>query len=162
MSREQQERERQKALLLRLIQQQRLDLSASHRHWIEATAPIDRGWNTFPQSAFMGNGRQRHRGNMVRSPSALFDALGKAQPRYLEHLADGTQSAASVRIALRLMTGSGASRRPASLSPHCPRQVCPSSCSPAERFRLSASAVILRSTACTTRYSPTYIHVLYQ
>ena len=43
MSREQQERERQKALLLRLIQQQRLDLSASHRHWIEATAPIDRG-----------------------------------------------------------------------------------------------------------------------
>ena len=31
MSREQQERERQKALLLRLIQQQRLDLSASHR-----------------------------------------------------------------------------------------------------------------------------------
>jgi hypothetical protein len=33
--------------LLRLIQQQRLDLSASHRHWIEATAPIDRGWNTF-------------------------------------------------------------------------------------------------------------------
>ena len=46
MSREQQERERQKALLLRLIQQQRLDLSASHRHWIEATAPIDRGWNT--------------------------------------------------------------------------------------------------------------------
>ena len=31
MSREQQERERQKALLLRLIQQQRLDLSAS-RH----------------------------------------------------------------------------------------------------------------------------------
>ena len=46
MSREQQERERQKALLLRLIQQQRLDLSASHRHWLEATAPIDRGWNT--------------------------------------------------------------------------------------------------------------------
>ena len=45
MSREQQERERQKALLLRLIQQQRLDLSASHRHWLEATAPIDRGWN---------------------------------------------------------------------------------------------------------------------
>ena len=110
----------------------------------------------------MGNGRQRHRGNMVRSPSALFDALGKAQPRYLEHLADGPQAVVAVRIALRVMTGSGASRRPASLSPRCPRQVCLSSCSPADRFRLSASAVILRSTACTTRYSPTYIHILYQ
>ena len=162
MSREQQERERQKALLLRLIQQQRLDLSASHRHWIEATAPIDRGWNTFLNLrswAMVGSGIVAIWS--VRHPR-LFDALGKAQPRYLEHLADGTQSAASVHLALRLMTGSGASRRPASLNPHCPRQVCPSSCSPADRFRLSASAVILRSTACTTRYSPTYIHVLYQ
>lgn len=46
MSRKQQERERQKARLLRHIQQQRLDLSASHRQWLTATAPIDRGWNT--------------------------------------------------------------------------------------------------------------------
>ena len=46
MSRDQQERERQKALLLRQIQQQRLDLNASRRRWLEATAPIDRGWNT--------------------------------------------------------------------------------------------------------------------
>ena len=33
-----QERERQKALLLRQIHQQ--------RHWLEATAPLDRGWHT--------------------------------------------------------------------------------------------------------------------
>ena len=45
MSREQQERERQKALLLRLIQQQRLDLSASRRDWLDATQPYDRGWS---------------------------------------------------------------------------------------------------------------------
>lgn len=46
MSRGQQERERQKALLLRQIQQQRLDLNASRRRWLKATAPIDRGWHT--------------------------------------------------------------------------------------------------------------------
>lgn len=46
MSREQQERERLKAHLLRQIQQQRLDLSASRRRWLEATAPLDRGWHT--------------------------------------------------------------------------------------------------------------------
>lgn len=34
MSRDQQERERQKALLLRQIQQQRLDLNASRRRWL--------------------------------------------------------------------------------------------------------------------------------
>jgi hypothetical protein len=34
-----QERERQKALLLRQIQQQRLELSACRRHWLEATRP---------------------------------------------------------------------------------------------------------------------------
>ena len=38
-----QERERQKAQLLRQIQQQRLELSACRRHWLEATAPLDRG-----------------------------------------------------------------------------------------------------------------------
>jgi hypothetical protein len=41
-----QERERQKAQLLRQIQQQRLELSACRRHWLEATAPLDRGWHT--------------------------------------------------------------------------------------------------------------------
>lgn len=42
----QQEHDQRKALLLRQIQQQRLDLAASHRHWLEATSPIDRGWQT--------------------------------------------------------------------------------------------------------------------
>ena len=41
------ERQKRKALLLRQIQQQRLDLSASRRDWIDATRPLDRGWNTF-------------------------------------------------------------------------------------------------------------------
>ncbi|HCI4632814.1 TPA: YqjK-like family protein, partial [Klebsiella quasipneumoniae subsp. similipneumoniae] len=41
-----QERERQKAQLLRQIQQQRLELSACRRHWLDATAPLDRGWHT--------------------------------------------------------------------------------------------------------------------
>ena len=41
-----QERERQKALLLRQIQQQRLELSACRRHWLEATAPLERGGHT--------------------------------------------------------------------------------------------------------------------
>ena len=41
-----QERERHKAQLLRQIQQQRLDLSASRRDWIASTRRFDRGWNT--------------------------------------------------------------------------------------------------------------------
>ena len=55
-----QERERQKAQLLRQIQQQRLggtarptlmrqqgrEGRAARRHWHEATAPLDRGWHT--------------------------------------------------------------------------------------------------------------------
>lgn len=40
------ERQRRKALLLRQIQQQRLDLAASRRDWLEASQPLDRGWNT--------------------------------------------------------------------------------------------------------------------
>lgn len=40
-----QEREKHKAYLLRQIQQQRLDLSASRRDWLEATQPYDRGWS---------------------------------------------------------------------------------------------------------------------
>lgn len=40
------EREKRKALLLSRIQQQRLDLSAGSRDWLEATAVYDRGWNT--------------------------------------------------------------------------------------------------------------------
>ena len=42
-----QQREQRKALLLREIQQQRLDLIASRRDWLDATAPLDRGWQTF-------------------------------------------------------------------------------------------------------------------
>ncbi|NWK88313.1 YqjK-like family protein [Raoultella terrigena] len=42
----QQERERRKTLLLRRIQQQRLDLTAGRRDWLAATAPLDRGWLT--------------------------------------------------------------------------------------------------------------------
>ena len=41
------ERQKRKAFLLSQIQQQRLDLSASRRDWLEATRPLDRGWNTF-------------------------------------------------------------------------------------------------------------------
>lgn len=40
-----QEREERKAILLRQIQQQRLDLSASRRDWLEATQTYDRGWS---------------------------------------------------------------------------------------------------------------------
>ncbi|BDH44497.1 hypothetical protein TUM12370_05410 [Salmonella enterica subsp. enterica serovar Choleraesuis] len=40
------EREQRKAELLSIIQQQRLDLSASRRAWLDSTAPWDRGWNT--------------------------------------------------------------------------------------------------------------------
>ena len=39
------ERERRKAQLLSQIQQQRLDLSASRREWLETTGAYDRRWN---------------------------------------------------------------------------------------------------------------------
>ena len=40
------ERQKRKALLLSQIQQQRLDLSAGRRDWLEATDSWDRSWNT--------------------------------------------------------------------------------------------------------------------
>ncbi|MCS2170046.1 YqjK-like family protein [Scandinavium sp. TWS1a] len=40
------ELQKRKAYLLSKIQQQRLDLSASRRDWIETTDVYDRGWNT--------------------------------------------------------------------------------------------------------------------
>ncbi|HGW5059560.1 TPA: YqjK-like family protein [Citrobacter koseri] len=40
------ERQKRKALLLSQIQQQRLDLSAGRRDWLEATDSWDHGWNT--------------------------------------------------------------------------------------------------------------------
>ena len=36
-----------KAFLLSQIQQQRLDLAASRRDWVDATRPLDHSWNTF-------------------------------------------------------------------------------------------------------------------
>ena len=47
MSRSRSERQREKAFLLSQIQQQRIDLSASTRDWLEVTHAYDRGWNTF-------------------------------------------------------------------------------------------------------------------
>jgi len=47
VSRSRAEREREKAFLLSQIQQQRLDLSAGTRDWLEATHSYDRGWNMF-------------------------------------------------------------------------------------------------------------------
>ncbi|MTH45774.1 YqjK-like family protein [Intestinirhabdus alba] len=40
------ERQLRKARLLSEIQQQRLDLSASRRDWLESTGAYDRSWNT--------------------------------------------------------------------------------------------------------------------
>ncbi|SFR14127.1 YqjK-like protein [Enterobacter sp. kpr-6] len=40
------ERQKRKAMLLSQIQQQRLDLTASRRDWLEVTGAYDRGWNT--------------------------------------------------------------------------------------------------------------------
>lgn len=40
-----QEREQRKAFLLRQIQQQRLDLSAGRRDWLDVTQVYDRGWS---------------------------------------------------------------------------------------------------------------------
>jgi hypothetical protein len=41
------ERLKRKARLLSQIQQQRLDLTACRRDWLETTASYDRSWNTF-------------------------------------------------------------------------------------------------------------------
>lgn len=41
-----QQREQRKAQLLSQIQQQRLDLAASRRDWLDATGAYDRGWST--------------------------------------------------------------------------------------------------------------------
>lgn len=40
------ERQKRKAQLLGQIQQQRLDLSATRRDWLEVTDAYDRGWKT--------------------------------------------------------------------------------------------------------------------
>lgn len=40
------ERQKRKAYLLSQIQQQRLDLTAGRRDWLEVTRVYDRGWST--------------------------------------------------------------------------------------------------------------------
>lgn len=53
------ERDERKAELLRQVQQQRLDLSAGKKFWLESTARYDRGWLTllsFRRYAAVGSG----------------------------------------------------------------------------------------------------------
>ena len=69
------EREKRKAFLLSQIQQQRLDLSASRRDWIDATRRFDRGWNTF-LSLRLGSGWQQCDGNLDDPSSEYADPLG--------------------------------------------------------------------------------------
>ncbi|PWC13289.1 cell division protein FtsH [Brenneria roseae subsp. americana] len=45
----QQQRNREKAQLLRAIQQQRLDLSAGKNEWLDSTAHYDRYWHSLMQ-----------------------------------------------------------------------------------------------------------------
>ncbi len=63
------ERQKRKAYLLSQIQQQRLDLSASRRDWVEATHRFDRGWNTVLSLRSVGAGRQQRDGDLVGSAS---------------------------------------------------------------------------------------------
>ncbi|MEE3662285.1 YqjK-like family protein [Brenneria sp. g21c3] len=44
-----QQRDKEKILLLRKIQQQRLDLSANKQYLLKSTAPIDRYWSNLMQ-----------------------------------------------------------------------------------------------------------------
>ncbi len=67
-----QERERQKAQLLRQIQQQRLELSACRRHWHERLRALDRGWAYAAEFTFVADGWQRSDGRMVRYTTSAF------------------------------------------------------------------------------------------
>lgn len=68
------ERLKRKALLLSQIQQQRLDLTAARRDWVDATDVYDRGWNTFLSlrswalvgSSFMAVWSVRHPSMLMR------------------------------------------------------------------------------------------------
>ena len=68
------ERLKRKALLLSQIQQQRLDLTAARRDWVDATSVYDRGWNTFLSlrswalvgSSFMAVWSVRHPSMLMR------------------------------------------------------------------------------------------------
>ncbi|MBB1202608.1 hypothetical protein EGM70_20210 [Enterobacteriaceae bacterium 89] len=66
------ELQKRKAFLLSQIQQQRLDLAASHRDWSETTAIYDRGWKTLLNLrswALVGSSILAIR--MVRHPNAI-------------------------------------------------------------------------------------------
>lgn len=73
------ERERRKAQLLSQIQQQRLDLSASRREWLETTGAYDRRWNMLLSlrswalvgSSVMAIWTIRHPNMLVRWPDAV-------------------------------------------------------------------------------------------
>lgn len=90
-----QERERQKAQLLRQIQQQRLELSACRRHWLDATAPLDRGWHTLLSLRswlMVGSGLMAVWS--VRHPH--FNALDQTRTGFMEYLAAGPRDPAPV------------------------------------------------------------------
>lgn len=128
--------------------------NASRRRWLEATAPIDRGWNTLLNLrswAMVGSGlvavwSVRHPRFLLRWTKR---SLGIWSTAY------GPQAVAADRIALRLIShvwvmsaGSGASRRPASISSYCPI-----------RFALLLAALI---TLPLRRYITLSIHFVYQ
>lgn len=76
------ERQKRKAMLLSQIQQQRLDLTASRRDWLEVTGAYDRGWNTFLSlrswllvgSSVMAIGTVRHPNFLLRWAKRGFGA----------------------------------------------------------------------------------------
>ncbi|VFS60271.1 Uncharacterised protein [Kluyvera cryocrescens] len=89
-----QSRDERKAILLREIQQQRLDLIATRRDWLEATGVYDRGWSKLVSlrswaivaSSAMAVVSLRH--------PRFSGALGSSRAGYLEYLAHGQKPAA--------------------------------------------------------------------
>lgn len=99
-----QERERQKAQLLRQIQQQRLELSACRRHWHEATGAPRPRLAYAAEFTFVADGWQRSDGRMVRTTSAFFNALDQTRTRTVEHLAPGARDPAPVGSSLAALS----------------------------------------------------------
>ena len=103
------ERQKRKAYLLSQIQQQRLDLSASRRDWVEATHRFDRGWNTvlsLRSWALVGSSVMAIWS--VRHPNMLI----RWARRRLERLAAGENHAATTAVALAFLPGDAALTRP--------------------------------------------------
>ena len=66
------EREARIEELLKQVQQQRLDLSAARRGWLEITAPYDRGWFTFLSlKRYLAIGSSALAIYSIRSPNRL-------------------------------------------------------------------------------------------